>query len=278
MNTKKTIDATIKQLSDRWQLSNIRPFVKMPPSNNYAAIAHSEKYKTDVVLKVLMANTNEPQALALFKGNGCVQLLDYDSHLNGLLLEYITPGTSLKSFFPANDAQAIAITADLIKKLQKNNPLSQAKNFKTIKQWLALLDKFQGKKIPEHLLKRARQLSEKLLRSNPKMYLLHGDLHHENILQKDRDWVAIDPQGVIGPLEYEVGRFIMNPIPDLLQQQNAKEIIKTRIDTFSEIFGFEEQNLIDWTFVHAVLSACWGEEDGGEMDHFVQCAETMKDL
>ena len=42
--------------------------------------------------------------------------------------------------------------------------------------------------------------------------LLHGDLQHYNVLlDKDRGWVAIDPKGVVGELEYEVGALLRNP-------------------------------------------------------------------
>ena len=268
-------------LSKKWQLSDIRPLVKLPPVNNYVARAHSAQYKADVVLKILIADTHEPEALELFKKNSsCVKLLDYDRDHRGLLLEYIQPGISLKTLFPAHDTQAIEITAEIIKKLHRKNLVSQAKGLKTVNQWLELLNYFQSKKISQCLLEKARLLAQKLLSTEQELYLLHGDLHHENILQDHQEWIAIDPKGVIGPLEYEVGRFIMNPIPDLLEQQNAQEIIKIRIDKFSEIFGFDKQRLIDWTFVQAVLSACWTEQGGSEdfFNYFVKFAQVIECL
>ena len=45
------------------------------------------------------------------------------------------------------------------------------------------------------------------------LVLLHGDLHHDNILRKgDRDWVVIDPQGVVGAGFLEAGRFLQNHV------------------------------------------------------------------
>ena len=41
--------------------------------------------------------------------------------------------------------------------------------------------------------------------------LLHGDLHHENILlDASGNWKAIDPQGRIGEQCLECGRFLLN--------------------------------------------------------------------
>jgi streptomycin 6-kinase len=233
-----------------------------------------------VVLKILLANTHEPEALRLFNGNGCVRLLDYDSEAKCLLLEYVKPGISLKTLFPDDDHTAIEITAQLIKKIHAKNLLTKAIGFNAIEQWLGLLHNFKSKKISSDLSKKAQQLSEKLLDLKQELYLLHGDLHHENILKSDNTWIAIDPKGVVGPLEYEVGRFIMNPIPHLLQQSNAKEIIKNRIDKFSKFFDFDKQRLVDWVFVQAVLSACWTEQNGSEdfFNYFIKFAETIENL
>lgn len=271
---KSIIDSCMK----KWQLSDVTPLVPSAGANNYVARAYSELYKADVVLKILLADTNEPEALKLFNGNSCVQLLDYELTIKSLLLEYITPGITLKTLFPAQDDKAIEITAELIRTLPIKVLHEQAKEFKTVNQWLDLLFTFQNKKISQHLLQKAQQLTEQLLSSKSELYLLHGDLHHENILQSGDAWIAIDPKGVVGPLEYEVGRFIMNPIPDLLQQPNAKEIIKNRIEKFSEILGFDKQVLLEWAFVQAVLSACWTQEGGSEefFNYFVRCAQTIE--
>lgn len=43
--------------------------------------------------------------------------------------------------------------------------------------------------------------------------LLHGDLHHYNVrFDRDHGWNAIDPKGVVGEFEYEVGALLRNPI------------------------------------------------------------------
>ena len=41
--------------------------------------------------------------------------------------------------------------------------------------------------------------------------ILHGDLHHDNILQSDTSWSVIDPHGYIGDPCAEVGPMIFNP-------------------------------------------------------------------
>jgi len=42
--------------------------------------------------------------------------------------------------------------------------------------------------------------------------LLHGDLHHDNVLfDSRRGGLAIDPKGVIGELKYEIGAALETP-------------------------------------------------------------------
>jgi streptomycin 6-kinase len=275
----RDIDDIIQILCNTWKLK-IKSTITAPPANNYVGIAYSEKYQCDVILKILTADTHEPEALKVFNGNRCVKLLDYDKEAQGLLLEYIQPGTTLKSYFPKHDMQALKITADLIKKLHTTNHIDLAKAFKTVADWVALLSTYKSNRIPDSLIGKAWQLSQKLLSSHQELYLLHGDLHHENILNDGTQWVAIDPKGIVGPLEYEVGRFIMNPIPDLLEEEDAQDTIKDRIDGFSNIFGFDKQTIIEWLFVQAVLSACWTEEGGSEefFNYFMKLARITESL
>jgi streptomycin 6-kinase len=40
-----------------------------------------------------------------------------------------------------------------------------------------------------------------LLSSPCKQLVLHGDLHHDNILNDGNDWLTIDPKGIIGEAE-----------------------------------------------------------------------------
>ena len=145
--------------------------------------------------------------------------------------------------------------------------------FPTINAWLDLLGSYKGTKVPKGALQKAKKLSDKLLSTQGKLYLLHGDLHHENILQQGNSWVAIDPKGVVGELEYEVGAFIRNPVPELLQQRNARHILQNRIDYFSKSFGFERQRLIEWSFVQSVLAGCWSESS-----YYVKFAEVIEAL
>ena len=138
--------------------------------------------------------------------------------------------------------------------------IPSAHAFPHVKDWLAVLD--SDLKIPAQTLQKARELRDQLLKTADPDILLHGDLHHDNILQNSNDWVVIDPKGVIGEPAYEVAAFIRNPIPELLNHPDAPNIIHNRVTRFAELLELPSQRILDWCFVQAVLSWVWAIEDG----------------
>lgn len=262
----------------KWELINLITCENL--SYNYVAIAHSKKYASDVVLKISIdsiAISHEARTLSYYRGAGCVSLIDYDVEKNALLLERIAPGVSLKNLFPQDDSKAAIEAAHVIKKLHQNPLDVQNSEFPKIADWLTSLN-ITNEKIPQLMLFKARDLAAQLLSSQKEIYLLHGDLHHENILYDDRySWIAIDPKGVVGELAYEIGAFIRNPFPEILYQSNTKEIIHMRLGIFSKQFDIEKQRLIDWCYVQSILAACWMLEDNlSAWEQWIHCAHLIE--
>ena len=78
------------------------------------------------------------------------------------------------------------------------------------------------------LVQRAEAASQEFFAEAYVPTLIHGDLHHFNILSSERSWLAIDPKGVIGPAAYEVGPLLTNPwvvrgLPPEAAQLTARE-------------------------------------------------------
>ena len=185
-------------------------------------------------------------------------------------------GSSLKNFFPERDQQAIEIACHVIKELQTASGY-ECTDFSNIADWLKSFDKECN--IPQQYLSRARALGKNLLATTAKQILLHGDLHHENILLSGHErWVAIDPKGVIGDPVYEVGAAIRNPIPDLLRNPHAKSIIQKRMKICADVLGFEYKRIFEWVYVQGVLSACWALEDGIDAAYFVGFIRILEEM
>lgn len=196
----------------------------------------------------------ESFALKCFSGYGAVHVLAEDNGM--LLLERSAPGTSLKSYFPNREHESIEIACNVMKKLHQAN-IPTTHNFPHIKDWLADLDKDWN--IPNHYLQKARKLRDQLLQTSGADVLLHGDLHHDNILQNGKDWVVIDPKGVMGSSMNEIWAFVMD--------------IEHDIPCIAQYFNFNVQDVFDWYFVHLVLAACWNLEDHMDASLFLELAK-----
>ncbi len=279
----RAMKTKIKYFSDRWQLTNLQILNISDYTGNYVAKAFSTMYDRNVVLKISRSSkalAEEQKALTYFDGNGCVRLLDYDLKQAALLLEWIEPGTQLKSLFFDNQEQAVTIAASVIKQLHQQPLSEKTHSFKTIGDWLKLLENFKSISIPQHLLIQAHELAQKLLKTQSQVYVLHGDLHYENILQNNGSWIAIDPQGIVGELACEFSTLVRNPIPELVLQKNPLTIMTHTINMLSSIFQIDQHRIFEWSFVKTVLSACWAEQDNYQThkEMYIQIAQLLDNV
>jgi streptomycin 6-kinase len=260
------LPSLLADCAQRWSLRVLPPFD--PLSYNYVAPAVRAD-GTDVVLKVGVPNPElltEIEALRLFGGVGMVQLLDADPEQGILLLERLKPGTLLSSL--ADDAQATSIAAKVMQQLWR--PAPESHPFPTVGRWVAglqrLRDRFDGGTgpFPAIWVERAERLFAELIESMAEPVLLHGDLHHFNILAAERQpWLALDPKGVVGEPEYEVGALLRNPFPYILRVPQLGRVLARRVDQLAEELGFDRARLVSWGVAQAVLSAWWSFEDHG---------------
>lgn len=261
------LSALTEQMKIAHGLSNLKPVQNL--SYNY--VLSGLKGSQPIILKLgFDTDTLKRETLALksFAGFGVIKVLSENNGM--LLLERAVPGISLKSYFPEKDHDAIHITCKCLKQLHKA-PIPHDHHFPHIKDWLTALD--NNLNVPDPYLHKARQLRDDLIMTAPAPVLLHGDLHHDNILQNNDDWLTIDPKGVIGDPAYEVAAFIRNPIPELLAHNNAAHIIDSRINQFAEILKLSKQRIIGWCYVQAVLAWAWTLEDHGDITYFKKLTE-----
>jgi streptomycin 6-kinase len=226
--------------------------------------------------------TTEIAALAHFNGAGIARLIKADAKIGWLLIERLEPGVMLSTL--EDDEQATQIAVAVMQKLYK--PIENNSEFPGVEKWLAGLQrlyKLLSEKtcpFPPKIVDHVKRLSQELVQSMGQRVLLHGDLHHYNILSGNREpWLAIDPKGVIGEREYEIGALMKNPMPRLMAARSLKDLFLRRIDLITEITGFDRSRIIGWSFVNAVLSAWWDFEIGNsDWQSLIRCAETLRGL
>jgi streptomycin 6-kinase len=256
----------IEQATAQFKLSHL----KVVPNLTCNLVFSGFQEQTPIILKLSMNHHNlskEAFALKCFASFGAVNVLAEDNGL--LLMQHAIPGTSLKNHFPSQDKEAVQITCNLIKKLHQAS-IPKDHNFPHIKDWLAALD--NNHDIETRLLIKARILRDKLLKSANADVLLHGDLHHDNILKHDDNWIVIDPKGIIGDPAYEIGAFIRNPIPELINQENAVRMIQERINLFAAGLNLAPERIAAWCFVQTILVWIWSLEDHCDPQYWKQLA------
>lgn len=266
----------------RWNISIEPPFPNL--TFNYVAPARRAD-GTRVIVKASSPTHEfqwESEALRLFDGHGMAQLLDSNKDDEVMLLEYLYPGTLLRDV--EDDEEATGIAASVMREMWR--PAPEHHSFKTVQDWgegfTRLREHYNGGSgpFPPVLLEEAETLYAELCDSMTDLVLLHGDLHHENILAAQRQpWLGIDPKGIIGEAAYETGSWLRNPYPGLMKLPQPGRILARRIDQFAGELGFERARIRDWAVSQAVLSAWWGIEDFGYMqDEALAIAELLASI
>jgi streptomycin 6-kinase len=257
----------LRSIEQRWSLTLQAPF--QPLSYNYVASAH-RKDGSSVVMKAGVPNpelTSEVEALRHYGGNGAVFLLEASPEEGLLLLERLQPGVPVLQL--DDDRKATSIAIQVMRQLWK--PALPENHFRCIADWAMGFQRLYGTfdggtgPFPAQMVARAENLYQELIASSQPGVVLHGDLHHWNILSAQRQpWLAIDPKGILGEPAYEVGAWLRNPFPFLNNFTDAQKITDRRLHQFSDELGFDRNRVRDWAFAQAVLSAWWGYEDGDE--------------
>jgi streptomycin 6-kinase len=229
-----------------------------------SVLAFGRRGDQPVVVKVVKHPGDEwlsGAALQAFDGYGTVRVFEYFD--GALLLERLNPGDSLTGMVhDRRDKEATDVLADVIGRM---SPSRSFANMPTVEDWGRGFERHEARansEIPKPLLDSARRVYFELSATQGARRLLHGDLHHDNILlDRDRGWLAIDPKGVVGESEYEVGAALRNPYerPELFTEPST---ITSRVERFQRELCLDGERILAWAFAQAVLSAIWAIEDG----------------
>jgi len=252
----QSLPQTTTALIQHWNLTQLLPVTNL--SYNYVMTGYQGT--TPIILKISCTQIDaqkEYTALTAYNGIGCIRLLDHHLTHHALLLEHALPGTSLVPLFPDNDDTAIAHTVQVIQLLHAAAVPTNSV-LPTLAQWINDIYTPHAD-LPTYHIHKAQAIAQQLFATQTRNVVLHGDLHHENIILSDRGWLAIDPKGIIGDPAYDVCAFIRNP---RLQELKSISLIVHRIQLFSEQLAIDPQRLKSWVYVQAVLEACWAMNAG----------------
>jgi streptomycin 6-kinase len=180
-------------------------------------------------------------------------------------VERAEPGTRAASLVRDHDEQATTALVTVARRLHQSPPpgcrlpalrgLGEA--------FESHLRRFPGDDpLPRHLIERAGRLFDELCDSAPAEVVLHGDLHHDNVLRAEREpWLAIDPSPRIGDPGFECGAMLYNPDPGL-REDGLLALVPARIEQLADGLGIAVDRVAAWGFVMAMLSEVWTAQGG----------------
>jgi streptomycin 6-kinase len=248
------LEARTARIAAEWRLQ-LGPAIGEGPASRL--LAARDRLGRDLALKLAPPGQGveaEIAALRAMQGRGAVPLHRADAAEGALLLDRARPGAALRDMALSEDDAATRIAAGLIASLPVAPPADGA--FAEAAGWGRALDSGWGR-LPRHMLDRAEGLLRDLAADAPPALLLHGDLHHANILRHDGGWVAVDPKGLLGEPAAEVACLLRNPAdPALLARANRRAAI------IAEVTGLDRARILAWGYAGAVIAACWAIEDG----------------
>lgn len=250
----------------KWELEELQflPYFSV----NCIFTGYSRRYG-DIVLKIGKPSPyifSEYQTLVDYHGHRFCKLYNGDPANGVLLLENIQPGAQLRKEKSLD--KRIDVLCSIYPGLHIEVP--QYSNYPTYLGWVqritAYMDTRQDSIELATYMKIAEQISLELSEQYTEKKLLHGDLHHDNILLgKGGQYRLIDPKGVIGDPIFELGRFILNepyeeaPKPD--------EYVKGMIGKLYEQLNIPQDVLMKVFFIEAAMASCWHIESGASKEY-----------
>lgn len=268
----------------QWQLSDI----EFPSTlyYNFICFAQSARYGP-VVLKMGIPRKDwyvEMDSMAYFDDRYMCRCYEASHELGAALLERIMPGYDLTAVKELSERARIA--GELIRQVPA--PVPDNTSFPTYVGWLdTAFTKVRAARPGHEQLLRLADEAAVLFRTLPAdeagLRLLHGDLHHFNIIydKPQAKWRAIDPHGVIGYSCLEAGRFVQNQLGMEDDEEARKQALLQMVDILGHALQQPPRMILAGTFIDTVLSTCWTTEDvtpdEAEIDKGIEIARLILD-
>lgn len=210
------------------------------------------------------------EILSLWSGQGAAKVFAYD---NGAVLIEKLYGPDLYAFSEmGREDLATEVFINIIKKIHAVQ-VPEQNTLPPLKKLFETLYKF--KKGPEEIMPlvlHALYLADELQMTQEHTVLLHGDLHHENVMRRSSgDYVCFDPKGFVGDPSYEIATILKNPW-DYPQISQIEQVCLERAAKFARALKLPYERILKYAFVHMCLSMLWALEDGLDYSHQYEIA------
>jgi streptomycin 6-kinase len=211
--------------------------VDLGPPFGFSNVSYVAPTSDGAVLKVPWGGDtealHEPDALELWDGNGAVRILRRSGR--AMLEERAVPGDDLSGL---SDDVATKIAIDIAQKLWQPATLPFRPVSPEVSRWLDRAESHDNELVPL-----ARTLFAEV--GGGSDWVVHGDLHHHNILRSGDHYLAIDPKPYLSDREYDVPSFLWNPMNNPFDDFEQTE---RRIQAFVAA-GLDDLRIRAWTII-----------------------------
>lgn len=213
-------------------------------------------------------------ALREYGGGGFCRLYEADPEGSALLLERIRPGRPLRD--ESSLETRLSVFCSLYEGLHL--PSSNPERYPTYQGWVEKITDEMSRR-PEWAglyahMKRAKQICSSVSAAYSRKMLLHGDLHHDNMLLGEGGrYVIIDPKGVVGDPVFDVPRFVLNEFGDDITDELYGKITGI-LAALERRLRIPLETLKECLYVETVMGLCWSAEDGAGEEERPSMLET----
>lgn len=222
-----------------------------------------------LMLKVARAPEERAGArlMAWWDGDGAARVVAHEG--DALLMERAVGGGSLEEMARRgrdDEASRILCAAAARLHARRDRP---APVLVPLERWFRALEPAAA--AHGGILARCAASARELLAEPRDVVVLHGDLHHGNVLDFGaRGWLAIDPKGLVGERGFDFANLFHNP--DLNTAASPGRLAR-QADVVADAAGVERGRLLRWVLAYAGLSAAWSLEDGDDPAGALSVAE-----
>lgn len=189
--------------------------------------------------------------MAWWNGRGAAAVLEYDD--TALVLARSVGTRSLETMAEGDaDGEATRIlcgTATRLHTVTGTPPVS----LPTLADWFAEL----AVHARSHggFFARADAIASGLLAHQSEAVVLHGDVHHGNVLDfGPGGWLAIDPKGIIGDRAFDFVNILCNPSRAVATRPGRLE---RQVGVIADAVDLDPERLLRWTIAWGALSSAW---------------------
>lgn len=205
-------------------------------------------------------------------GDGAARVLAEEEATGVLLLERAEGSRSLIAMLDeGRDDETTRILAQAAARLHRPRPTPPPATLVPLERWFRQLwpaaERLGG------VFHASAGAARDLLDHPQEPVVLHGDLHHENVLDfGERGWLAIDPKGLYGERGFE---FVHHLFDRDVAVPPPEELVKRQLRVAAEEAGLDPARQRRWALAWAGLSAVWCMEDGLSPTAVIAVAEMM---